>query len=367
MSPRMLKLADIVYRWYPLRVLAVMFYLAPLRVKDPSYYPERKRKSAVRRYLELVWSAIKTGDYGKFYNPYGFDLVGCKNQKEYMLEPEFWKKIIPLNYSGEINQSVILRDKLLFWAVMSKFGIPTPKVVAYVRGGRCFVDERECTLDLWTDALLNFSFPLFLKATDEACGRSVYKLMKNGNTIECDGRPFDFTNTFSRSGDFIVQETICNHESLAVVYPRSLNTARFITVWNDRVGRPELFTQFMRIGANGNSVDNWAVGGLLFSLSSKGEIGSWGWFKDKKYGGTKVDKHPETMIRFEGLKVPNYEVALALALKAHKCLPRVKSIGWDMAFTPNGPMIVEGNDNWEIAPSQIVNGGLAEQARAVFQ
>lgn len=367
MSPRMLKLADIVYRCYPLRVLAVMFYLAPQRVKDPSYYPERKRKSAVRRYLELVWSAIKTGDYGKFYNPYGFDLVGCKNQKEYMLEPEFWKKIIPLNYRGEINQSVILRDKLLFWAVMSKFGIPTPEVVAYVRRGHLFIREHECELSQWINALQNLKFPLFLKATDEACGRSVYKLTRTGGVIQCDGKPFDFSNVFSHRGEFIVQETICNHESLATVYPKSLNTARLITVWNKQTDRPELFTQFMRIGANGNSVDNWAVGGLLFSLSAKGEIGAWGWFKDKKYGGTKVDRHPETSVRFEGLKVPDYDKALALALRAHECLPQVKSIGWDMAFTPDGPVIIEGNDNWEIAPSQIVNGGLAVVARKVFK
>ena len=32
----------------------------------------------------------------------------------------------------------------------------------------------------------------------------------------------------------------------------------------------------------------------------------------------------------------------------HKHLYNIRSIGWDSAITPEGPVFIEGNDNWEI-------------------
>ncbi len=39
-------------------------------------------------------------------------------------------------------------------------------------------------------------------------------------------------------------------------------------------------------------------------------------------------------------------------------LPGMQSVGWDIAIGENGPVFIEGNDNWEINGPQICNGGL---------
>ena len=41
-------------------------------------------------------------------------------------------------------------------------------------------------------------------------------------------------------------------------------------------------------------------------------------------------------------------------------LKDIHSIGWDIAFTENGPIFIEGNDNWEITGIQATNGGMKE-------
>lgn len=69
----------------------------------------------------------------------------------------------------------------------------------------------------------------------------------------------------------------------------------------------------------------------------------------------RVKSHPESGCVFKGMKLPDYEKGLALCLRAHALLPRLKSIGWDVAFTPQGQILIEGNDDWEISLAQMVN------------
>jgi hypothetical protein len=51
--------------------------------------------------------------------------------------------------------------------------------------------------------------------------------------------------------------------------------------------------------------------------------------------GTRYQGHPDTGVRFEGHAVPFYEEAVALC--------RRFLIGWDVAITPRGPLILEPN------------------------
>jgi hypothetical protein len=44
-----------------------------------------------------------------------------------------------------------------------------------------------------------------------------------------------------------------------------------------------------------------------------------------------------------GRIVPCWPELAALALKAHRLVPERVMIGWDMAITPDGPSLLEGN------------------------
>ena len=43
-----------------------------------------------------------------------------------------------------------------------------------------------------------------------------------------------------------------------------------------------------------------------------------------------------------------------LVINANKQFYKLESIGWDIVITPNGPVILEGNDDWEIGGHRIL-------------
>jgi hypothetical protein len=47
-------------------------------------------------------------------------------------------------------------------------------------------------------------------------------------------------------------------------------------------------------------------------------------------------------------------------------LPQVHSVGWDIAVGDDGPIFVEGNDNWEINGPQSCNGGMMKEFKEYF-
>ena len=44
-----------------------------------------------------------------------------------------------------------------------------------------------------------------------------------------------------------------------------------------------------------------------------------------------------------GFKVPFYEEACQMVKEASKVVPSVRYVGWDVAITNKGPVIIEGN------------------------
>ena len=61
---------------------------------------------------------------------------------------------------------------------------------------------------------------------------------------------------------------------------------------------------------------------------------------------TKVlyEKHPMTGAVFKGFVFPMWDQVLEMCTKAAMVVPQVGFIGWDVCITPDGPVIVEGND-----------------------
>jgi hypothetical protein len=65
-----------------------------------------------------------------------------------------------------------------------------------------------------------------------------------------------------------------------------------------------------------------------------------------RYGG-KVERYPETGITLKGFQIPFFNESMKLACNLQSYLYGIHSVGWDIAITPNGPMFIEGNDDWE--------------------
>ncbi len=50
----------------------------------------------------------------------------------------------------------------------------------------------------------------------------------------------------------------------------------------------------------------------------------------------------------------------------HSMLSPMYSVGWDIAIGEEGPVFIEGNDNWEINGPQACNGGMRKEFEEYF-
>jgi hypothetical protein len=59
--------------------------------------------------------------------------------------------------------------------------------------------------------------------------------------------------------------------------------------------------------------------------------------------------------------------SLETVKRFHNYFKDIHSIGWDIAITEDGPVIIEGNDNWEISLVQICSHGLQGEFNSYFK
>ena len=139
-----------------------------------------------------------------------------------------------------------------------------------------------------------------------------------------------------------------------------MNTIRAVTI-QGKSGAISVFSAFLRLGANANTfVDNRAMGGFGVGIDLKtGRLMRYGFPHDSF--GVKTETHPLSGIVFEGYQIPWWPETLELIQNAHRQFYELQSIGWDVVITENGPILLEGNDDWEIGGPQDTYGGLMKK------
>lgn len=168
---------------------------------------------------------------------------------------------------------------------------------------------------------------LIVKPADGCCGNGVRRIHRE-EVLAC---PEAFTG-------MILEERIIQHPHLNRLYPGSVNTARIVTIRKN--GLTHIICAYLRIG-NGGEVDNFNHGGMTAPVDlTTGRITAVAVNKEKEV----FSGHPITGVSIEGFQLPDWERALELVREAAEVVPEMGYIGWDVAFSPDGPLIVEGNN-----------------------
>ena len=326
-----------------------------------TYYPEKKHKCFLRNGAYVLGDFFIGNKFIEFYKLYGFDVKGSK-KKDFVSEKQFWKISSRLNglasfertacYAG--SQLYLLRDKIEFYHFMKRHGLPVPEIYFIVNDGKYY----DTNLNLLTEEMVAQFRDYFIKDANGQCASFVKKI-NDVNDLK------QYTATLS-NGLYLAQERVCQCEELNNLNDKAINTLRIVTVYND--GQPVVFSQILRVGVEAsNNVDNWAAGGLAVGLNDDGTLKKYGFYKKstKKVCG-KTEIHPDSQILFDNYRISYFREACELACLAHKYFYGVHSIGWDIAVTKNGPVFIEGNDNWEISLMQCANGGLKTKFKQYF-
>lgn len=327
--------------------------------KADSYYPEsvdkmRGSRLAFADQCRTIW---KWGYPNKYYFSYGFDVKTRDEQEKYVQFRNFFSRIMVLNKGQEINCCCILRDKVLFNIFANGIGIETPKNVWYSTNGKLYDYESKKTL---TPAdLTKNNQSLFCKLVDGECGRGIFKLrIEDGKIYEGDMElSLEEAYKMLTAGRYLAQTVVSQHNYMASLHPQSINSLRIVTVRSLKDGVIRVWPSILRIGTGESIVDNTSQGGICVGLNFETcHLKQYGFYKPEF--GRKTDSHPDSKVVFSEFTVPFLKEACEQAVYFHSMLPGMQSVGWDIAIGENGPIFIEGNDNWEINGPQICNGGL---------
>lgn len=167
-------------------------------------------------------------------------------------------------------------------------------------------------------------------------------------------------------GYSLAEAYIQQHNILMKLSPDSLNTIR-ITTFSHANGAVEILYAILRMGFD-KPVDNFDAGGIsaLIDLDTGVVIGK-GTFKDP-FKSRKLETHPVTNSQITGIKIPYWKNILEMIKKAAVLIPTVRTIGWDVVITENGPALLEGNDNWDKTHWECCeNKGMRERILTLFK
>ena len=191
----------------------------------------------------------------------------------------------------------------------------------------------------------------FAALVDELCGRSTTGSIFVKPVDGMQGSRCHRIN--SASGDlgwihadtvarrFLFEETLVQHEALGAVFPSSVNTIRVVTCAG--LGEPPVVVAaLLRLGAEGRVVDNASQGGVFVGVELETGRLLPSAHRFFKYGGGVYATHPDTGFRFAGFEVPFFPEVLMAAKNAAAHVPH-ELVGWDIAVTEAGPVIIEGN------------------------
>ncbi|MBQ9313965.1 MAG: hypothetical protein IJ220_03030 [Clostridia bacterium] len=112
----------------------------------------------------------------------------------------------------------------------------------------------------------------------------------------------------------------------------------------------EVIFACVRFSCNGSFIDNWSSGGFAANININTGIADTAQKKSSINSYNDISK---------GVIIPYFEDAKQIAIKAHGLFSDMKSIGWDIAITNEGPKLIEGNNDWDvILPQKLMQRGI---------
>ena len=162
----------------------------------------------------------------------------------------------------------------------------------------------------------------------------------------------------------VVEAFIKQHPEMCKLSPTSVNSLRFVTFSSNTVpvtpdGKMmDIAYSIVRFGREGSIVDNLHSGGMVANVDL--ETGCLATDGADRNGDLWVT-HPDTGVTIKGFRIPYFEEAREMVKDAIATRKVEGYIGWDIAISENGPMLLEvndrpGSDGLQTAPAQAKQG-----------
>jgi hypothetical protein len=241
------------------------------------------------------------------------------------------------------ERRINLGDKLQFLAWCARTNLPHAAPLMLIEDGQV----------IWqTGNLLALDQDLFAKPRTGrgASGVRMYRRISAFRYEDEGGRRLTLgtiaSDLIRRFGtrNVMVLPRLHNHPDLAPLASESLITVRAVTCLDERQ-QPELVLAYLRVLAK--LEPDWPVKKPISEYAAAIDL------NDGTLSAMTGDKpeclsqwherHPVTGVAITGRSVPCWAAVAALAERAHRVTRDRVLVGWDIAITPAGPLLLEGN------------------------
>ena len=229
-----------------------------------------------------------------------------------------------LNRNASAEQKAIVGDKSLFNREMKN----------YVNRDSLFAPDADFE-DF--SAFLDKHGEFFIKPVSGTMGKGIEKL-RSGDVA--DRRGFFRRCQAER---LLLEEPIVQHAELERVCPGCVNTVR-INAARRADGSVCLVGACLKCGGDGAVTDNFHSGGIAYPLNIETGIVSGAGRNNTELKD--YVNHPASGVYMPAFQVPNFEAVKACVIGAMERLDTLGYVGWDVAVTPAGAELIEGNYNW---------------------
>lgn len=271
-----------------------------------------KTRIKLDMYFNILTRGVGYTDYfrGNYYN------LTRKEKDTFVTTKSFYKLI---SYLNDDKYEIVLHDKILFNTIFKK----------YLK--REFIDLRETNLDEFK-TFLNSHKVVFAKDPIGYGGHGITKI-----TVSKEKDLKKLYEKLLKQKQYLIEEEIVQSKEVNEINPNVVCSLRICTLYKD--GKAYLVGNAFRINQDESEIIG-CTNDLYFSLGKDGKIDS---NVIDDYGKI-YEEHPLTHKKFKEVKIPDVKEAFLMCQEAALKLPQVRYIGWDIAFTDNGPVMVEGNE-----------------------
>ncbi|MDP4210818.1 MAG: sugar-transfer associated ATP-grasp domain-containing protein [Bacteroidota bacterium] len=325
-------------------------------------FKDKDRKSIIRiigevLYLSIVHRSIPYHYFSRYlFRKDRTNLLDyIPNKKLHRIKPHF----------NDPDVSEVLENKLYFNLFYEPLGISVPKILMYNHRKMFVTGNTSVEINNSTDfrsilaELINrpeSDGSVFIKRTYGSYGGDkIFKVTSDQlatDSLEVD----NLYKEVIRAG-YLFQETIKQHPDMCKLNPSCVNTIRFDT-FIDQDGKVNVISAYLRMSINNLHVDNIGSGGCCVAVDMQtGKLKKEGYLVFQDYGGDMLTEHPVTKTVFEGFSLPYFEQAKALVIRAATLMPGLRLIGWDVAIGVSGPVLIEGNFDYDLTGNDLTEGG----------
>jgi len=232
---------------------------------------------------------------------------------------------------------ITLTDKYIQKNLINGFGLPTPALLTTV-GQPLKINSRQKLFEF----LGNLKQDAVIKPVSSSNGKDILVLTYNDGIFSSGGKQYTYEMIWTHiipsfKRGFLIEERVKNSPSIATLNPGCLNTFRVVTIKSTDIWH--IAAVALKIGQFGAFTDNNHNGGIQINLDEQGK----GCHAYDFFTRQSIKYQPETGIPLLGFQPEGYSEVVELAIYASQCFGFLGTIGWDIAYTTEGAMIIEGN------------------------